>query len=396
MSIAAEKVNRLENIRDHLNQGGTLTGQTNNAGVLTSKQCRQLAQGFVGCNVVRDVIDFLCPIIKESTDEIVPGIRYVDLHASWTGSATIHAGALVRPLEGEESFLRGHDPWRCINRWLAVEAVIRVVEEVEIAEGEGRRPSDIAISIANTDALDDALDTTSCRTRSSSVTEGFKTWWNAYASNLSAILAQLKLLLHDFRTIPENVVKRMIGRRIAHQIDLGPENQTAAASVDSADVSAIRGLTRLKNNQFHQCIASLNKAVEIPEFVRSGWVRTTVEALSKAKELRRRSTFTSDDLNKLRTLLDWVSGNVPEKESRGCLTTLRQVASDHPSHVEGSQLDQVTDGLNCLANMLRTRGRPVDWANYRPVEDLFCSPLMANFDFSAWRDKAPDYGIPLV
>ena len=396
MSIAAERIDRLENIRDHVSGGGTLTGLADNAGVLTSEQCQQLATGFVGCNVVIDVTEFLCQVVKQSTKEIVPGIRYADIQKSWNGNGSVHAGEIVGPLAGEESFLRSHDPWYCINRWLAVEAIIRVVEEADVAEGERRRVGDIVLSIYKSDTLDDALGPRSCSARSSAAIYGFTTWWGAYTSALASILAQLKLMLDDLSEVPARIVKRMIGRTIANQIDSGGDKHAGRRTAGTVNPPAIYSLTARKNNQLHQCIASMNKDVTIPEIARTGWVRDTVQCLIDAKERRRRFSFRPDAFRKLSTLLDWVTEKDVERGDGRRLAALDEIVAQRRGRIDGDGIDRVIDELNELANVLRFRGRPVDWANYRPVEDLFGKPLIAEFDFYGWKERALDYGIPRI
>lgn len=366
----------LAELRDALAQGEALDAE---------EACPSIARGFVTCNLVMDLADFLGPVLGQS-DRLAGGeITYRQVYHAFIDGVPQDLHALIEALPEEEGLLCEYHPWRVVNQWLGLEGLARVVEH------RGRSPRQIALGVFE-ETLAGSVPVEVCCRRGDATRKAFLDWFDGHAEKLAG-------WLHNLRW---ELVKREDGRGLPwHGISVGDLRDDLVHRLAQAlDAEPIVGLTRSKNTQLETCIGRIRAKVEPRQEPLPGWILRLYNAMKDAQECRADFSLDAGVLQVLQELLAWVRGNgllelhgarLPLLERLA--GTLEQFSIAWAKHPGAVTLAAVMYELKELADVVRRRTLPRDWAKDRHVEDLFSHPLKTDFRFADWHAKALGYGL---
>jgi len=166
------------------------------------------------------------------------------------------------------------------------------------------------------------------------------------------------------------------------------------------DAEPVVGLTMSKNSQLQTCIGQIQARVEPPRETLPGWILRLYNAMKDAEECRADFSLDAGVVEVLQELLAWVRGygllelhgaRLPLLERMAGM--LEQFSITWARHPGAITLAAVMYELKELAEVVRRRTLPRDWAKDRHIEDLFSHPLKSDFCFAAWHAKALGYGL---
>jgi hypothetical protein len=339
-------------------------------------------------NLIVDSVEFLVPLISASRDWLIEGVRYEDLRDWFAGARKLDLHEVLRTLAESEEVLRDHDPWRCINRWLVIETLIRAVGKREDGPrttklSAGNSPFDHAWSIF-LGILEGVRPPNCCRTRSTRVQDAFRRWWKVFADQLADVIRHLRDELASFCELSPNALKEHLGPTLA--VRLAPQT--------------LAGLAFHKNNQLRLCLGRRNAEIPLPESVPEPWVVEMYDRIDDCLQRRKDFLFDSHILDKLASVLAWVVELQLEEKFQVSLEVLRGIIegalparATHDEQSGNLPIGQLLDAWRILFDLVRARNLPPNWADHRQVEDLFRHPLMHRFEFGLWRTRMADLGL---
>jgi hypothetical protein len=149
--------------------------------LLTPSECRQLTQGFVGCNLVMDLVNFFTDIVTPfcQTREFAPGVTFGQIDNWLTQRPASGVGNNFVSPEASHS-------WQRINLCLAWEAVLRHLNRVH---GRARMHDNASAAFASVVPPGAGLPD-SCTARNPTVTKAFNDWWDDAAKRLTRLLGE--------------------------------------------------------------------------------------------------------------------------------------------------------------------------------------------------------------
>jgi hypothetical protein len=340
--------------------------------------CERLVRGFIVCNLIVDLVDCFGAVFRRSAAAFVLDVTCADLDA-WARGRPVPAAVAGR-LQSMEAYQESqqadpHHPWRRVNRWLALEVVLRRV---------GGRPEPGGLSVYEqarrtfTEPFPPvSLDPpASCQTRSPAVLEAFQRWFDLTANCLAEVLRAGALPTAEEAARPAG--RTRLAETFAHGMCLGP----------------LVLLVRAKNEQLRSCVARLNRG-EVYYPVESGWVANIGGRVFQAHQARHDfwwgrwwHRFTGRwlgqvvapeaDCFNLGELLAWLQGHPDGERALGRpleKTTLWQISKRCPCRVPWEQLREVLEELEAVERLARRRGLPAAWGETAQVCDLFFHPL---------------------
>src|SRR5262249_15611285 len=144
-------------------------------------------EGFVGCNEVIDWVDFFLALLGQWPSVVAGPVISAGLHG-WLDNLAQAPGVPQQLLTSAavQSVNQGPfapRPWKRINRWAAVEAVLRT------RTGGCHSPNVrmIALNTFNAILATSGLLPPSCRCPAAAVTTAFLDWWKVTADCLTAV-----------------------------------------------------------------------------------------------------------------------------------------------------------------------------------------------------------------
>ncbi len=336
-------------------------------------ECRLLAHGFVGCNLVIDLTDFFGPLLRQDPAPVSGALTFRDLHAYLVNPPTTAERQALATLAGLPPG-PAHLPWCAINLWLALEAYLRVLFRTAQAGW-----TNIAWHTFEQVLAPAGLGPAPCNSPTPPVAKAFEEWWAVAADRLTDLLAnQLWPNRASFTT------NLQVAGLLRRELDCaGPLVQLVAQ----------------KNNRLTNCISQLNQGLAAP--VPPGWLGEVGGRLAAAAERGQTFTLSAADADGLGQMLSWLTAHgldgrlaaLAGGPAHALLHSLaRQQAPQQVPHYEKG-LPLLLDGWQALVRVAATRGLPDGWGVSRPVEDLFFYPLV-QMSFARWYNVATrNYGL---
>ena len=212
---------------------------------LLQHECRQLATGFVGCNLVADLADFVTNVANSASGGVVGGpappsfakLRgwLIEPPADWDALAELigPAGAAAMA-NGSHHF----DRWWQINRWLGVEASLQMLAPSSTAAVPPPSVLNHAQATAEKVLAASKAQPQPCRQRNAAVVQAFAPWLRATVVGVARLWRQ-----HGWHQQAGN--QHLVGL-LARELGAGCQPLTT--------------LTGTKNNQWLNCLQQLNQA----------------------------------------------------------------------------------------------------------------------------------------
>lgn len=374
MPLVPEQAGVLADLRDSLAQGETLE----------SIACQAIGQGFVTCNLAMDLADFFVAVILRDEQKIAGEIAYGQLYPCLLGEASQTLAAAIEALPEEEELLREYHPWRVVNQWLALEALAREVGHRACS------PRQIALDVFER-TLAGSWPVEACCGRGEPARAAFSTWFDRHAGKLAVWLHNLR---PELVQEPDEDGPRL-GNLSCSDLRVGLVRRLA----ELLDVEPVVQLTINKNSQLQNCVQRIRAATEPPDDL-PGWIRRLYNAMKDAEECRRDFSLDAGLAEVLRQLISWVQeqglagrgGTMPPLLEK-LAALLDQFSESWAKHPGKLTLAAAMCELKEVADLVRRRALPRDWANDRHVEDLFSHPMKGGFQFSAWREKTLGFGL---
>jgi hypothetical protein len=352
--------------------------------VLQRNECQELAAGFVGCNLVANLTEFVANIGNAGPGSVFGGQEppsFANLRG-WLNQPPPDWKSLTHLTgpRGAAAMAGGphhFDPWWQIDRWLGIEAFLHLLAPRLAAAGPPPSAFGPATATAEGVPAVSRLQPPPCRQRNPAVAQAFATWWHATVECLVRLWRQ-----HDWhQQVP--LVRQQLGGLLARE--LGTACQPLATLVGT------------RNNQLGNCLQQLNQARGGPCPTPDGWLALLGSQVVAAWEADDDFGFTQTDLQHLHTLAGWL----PTVGLAPCELDLRTVFAGFltPPAVEAvfpnTHLQEVVVVLNQLLAAIPIRGLPSNWSVRPLVPDLFAYPVHPGFDFAVWASTLNRlFGIP--
>jgi hypothetical protein len=369
----------------------------------TEDQCRGLAAGFIGPNLVANLADFITGVGNRWPGSIFGGYAppsYSQLRL-WLdtppGEADLDALTGPAAAAAMEAGTHRADPWWQIHRWVGIEAYLGVL--AACLPG-GSPPSVRRHAEATFQRIPtlNGLSPLPCHQRNSGTLAAFQAWWDATVA----------ALVRRWRDQPWH---DSVPVRLPHVCpDLGTH-------LGQPTGEHLAHLTRLKNQQHWFCIQQLNQAAGDPVPTPDGWLGALASVALAAWQAGDDLELDAADVSHFIALRGWM----PKAGLSACLPPLDAALGNilmvpaaaltipHPRY------QPLLAAINGLVVRVATRGLPTTWdvLVYGPVPDLFAylvihppgGPLLLGpgsapvggptIDFASWvRRMNTHYNIP--
>jgi hypothetical protein len=215
----------------------------------TPELCSRLARGFVGCNLVMDVVNALAHIADPANHAtpVTPGVTFGQLD-SWlenpagaddASRADLVSGPALQSVEDASPH-----PGQRINLLLVREALGRRLG----GPATGTQVSGLALQALASGVPDEPGLPEWCRTRLRAVRDAFSLWWDTSADRLAELLGQWPSL----KPLPRDRLTDQVSRRLWCPV--------TSSSSDSREL--LGELVRAKSRQWNLCVGE--RRFEVP------------------------------------------------------------------------------------------------------------------------------------